>query len=276
MAIPPTGSLSFTNVETEFGPYGSSPGTSLSEYIRSSPGTYLGPSPFTGNIAAALPLSLSNFYGTANNNTGTPTFNNTYSTSALNQTQPIQPGTKVAIIEAWGAGGGGSGGTPGVPTPPCSPPGTCQTGCSGQPGVGGAYARRVLNLSTPYSTNWGKTVIYSVGAAGSGGSKGGGCGSAGANSNVVSGTLTLPASLQSGGGSGGVCAAIPLPAAVATGGCVNTNNPNPTAISGYSTPTLPAGAFGAGGCGGVAGLKLGLCGGPGKAGSAGAIRFVWL
>jgi hypothetical protein len=269
MTIPSSPSIIYlSNVKSEFGTYGS-PATpsNLTAYLKSSPGKYLGPSPFTTGVNTTLPLKLSSFSGTANNNTGTPTFNNVYTTSGSSGNQPIQPGTRLCVIECWGPGGGGGGGAgSSIPFYP------------GGGGGSGGYVRSAINMPATNSSAWGTNLAYNVGTASSG---------SGTNANVVvaatnpyPGTFT---SMQAGGGSRGTNGVTPTPGTGGPGGGASGGTANNTpgnagavptsgaAITGsFSTPTMPAASNGAGGNGGLSGPN------PAQPGAAGAVRFTWL
>ena len=276
MTVPAAPSTIYlSNVKNEFGVYGATVASNLTAYLKATPGSYVGPSPFTSGVPTALPLKLSSFSGTANNNTGTPTFNNTY-TSGTNQSQPIQPGTKVIVAEAWGGGGGGSPGT--------------NKACGGAGGSGG-YVRTVITLvagAPGYSANWGKTLNYNTGSGGAAGTTGPFTNAGnGSNANISLGTFTGTFTTMQAGGAKGATSASgcicgqPGAAGAASGGSANNTAGKSGSGSGpgsgggaiigdYSTATMPAMSAGAGGAGGIKGIN------PGAAGGTGNVRFTWL
>jgi hypothetical protein len=103
-------------------------------------------------------------------------------------------------IEVWGAGGGGGYGTVTnifgefAYEPQENP---------GGGGGGGAYSKTVLVLTGPDA---GKTILYTVGVAGTGGSLGDAVGGAGGQSVAYAGTYALPEMIATGGfgGYGGI------------------------------------------------------------------------
>jgi hypothetical protein len=105
-----------------------------------------------------------------------------------------------ATIEVWGAGGGGGFGTVTnifgefAYEPQENP---------GGGGGGGAYCKVVLVLSPADAL---KTILYTVGAAGNGGSLGDAVGGAGEQSVAYAGTYALPEMIATGGfgGYGGI------------------------------------------------------------------------
>jgi len=184
----------------------------------------------------------------------------------------IPPGAAQVQVQAWGGGGGG-GFSRAVKC--------CQNWGGG--GGSGAYVKK--NSITIPSANWGNTISYTVGAAGTGGvfvpapstnSTSGG------NTSVSSGTFTIPTSILAPGGSRCVDGSTGTGGAggtPASGGDVNTDGnpgsngpPSGTAPGGtaITSPggTSPSGSAGAGGRGGS------LCG-SGVTGGAGQIIFTW-
>ena len=109
-----------------------------------------------------------------------------YNSPASGGTETIPSWATTVVIDCWGAGGGG-GGTTG------SGMGITRGGGGGP----GGYCRTVVTGSAIQ----GKTLTFKIGAAGVG-SSAGVAGTAGAASNVVSGTLTITTMSATGGGGG--------------------------------------------------------------------------
>jgi hypothetical protein len=150
MAIPLTGPISLTDIQTEFG--GTNP-VSLSEYYKG--GAYVLTTDYAPNVPTSGVISLSDFYGARRTTLTTVT----YSTPGDNIF--IAPATIVGnlVVTMTGAGGGGGG--------PDSQP--------GYPGYGGLT---VTNAQIPISE--GDIVnAYVGGGGGAGGSGGGGGGGGG-------------------------------------------------------------------------------------------------
>jgi hypothetical protein len=150
MALPLTGPISLTDIQTEFG--GAIP-TSLSEYYKG--GAYVLTTDYAPNVPTSGTISLSDFYGARKTTLTTVT----YTTPGDNIF--VAPATIVGnlIITMTGGGGGGGG--------PDSQP--------GYPGYGGLI---VTNAQTPVS---GGDIVnaYVGGGGGAGGSGGGGGGGGG-------------------------------------------------------------------------------------------------
>lgn len=150
MAIPLTGPISLTDIQTEFG--GTNP-TSLSEYYKG--GAYVLTTDYAPNVPTSGEISLSDFYGARKTTLTTVTF------TAVGDNFVVLPVTVVGnltVISMTGAGGGGGG--------PDSQP--------GYPGYGG---RIVTNAQIPVSG--GDVVNAFVGGGGGAGGSGGGGGGGG-------------------------------------------------------------------------------------------------
>jgi hypothetical protein len=177
-------------------------------------------------------------------------------------------------IEVWGAGGGGGYGTVTnifgefAYEPQENP---------GGGGGGGAYAKRVIVLTAPDA---GKTILYTVGAAGNGGSLGDAVGGAGTQSVAYAGTYALDEMIATGGfggyggigifgsqqGAGGTQTGGTVPPSVNGNGGAAFTQTGATGIVGDNSLTA-----GAGGNGGdpVEG------GDPGLVGTNGRVRMVF-
>jgi MSHA biogenesis protein MshQ len=174
-------------------------------------------------------------------------------------------------IEVWGAGGGGGYGTVTnifgefAYEPQENP---------GGGGGGGAYAKTVLVLTAPDA---GKTILYTVGAAGNGGSLGDAVGGAGGQSVAYAGTYALPEMICTGGFGGyggiGIYGSQQGAGGTALGG--NTTNTNGNGGAAFTQPgATPIAGVGSlvGGAGGDGGDPV-EGGDPGKAGSNGRVRL---
>jgi len=150
MALPLTGPISLTDIQTEFG--GANP-ISLSEYYKG--GAYVLTTDYAPNVPTSGVISLSDFYGARKTTLTTVT----YTSSGDNIF--IAPATIIGnlVVTMTGAGGGGGG--------PDSQP--------GYPGYGGLT---VTNAQIPVSAG---DIInaYVGGGGGAGGSGGGGGGGGG-------------------------------------------------------------------------------------------------
>jgi hypothetical protein len=175
MAIPLTGTISLTDIQTEFG--GTNP-VSLSEYYKG--GAYVLTTDYAPNVPTSGAISLSDFYGARKTTLTTVT----YTTPGDNIF--VAPATIVGnlIVTMTGAGGGGG-------------------GPDSQPGYSGYGGRIVTNAQTTVSA--GDIINAYVGSGGgAGGSGGGGTGSTSRNTpssvgpNGSAGTTNRGA----GGGSG--------------------------------------------------------------------------
>ena len=260
MTIPsPPTPVKLSQVITEFGPYGSPSGTAscaakdMGSYHRGGAYVVCG-LPGTGNIPTSNPLPLSSFAGESNTFV---TLTSTHTSGSGSETVP--PGAEHVIIDVWGGGASGYHGY-----------GTLQSGTqTGSGGGSGGLSRSIINLPKPYSSYWGRTINYSVGAGGSGVA---GC--AGGCSTVSSGTFSVPTII--GGG-----AASHFQSCGGTGGTGTYSNGNPGANN-FSGPgsqgiaiTGPdGGAYGSGGEGGCKGCSPG-CTVPATPGSPGAVKFIW-
>jgi hypothetical protein len=177
-------------------------------------------------------------------------------------------------IEVWGAGGGGGYGTVTqifgefLYEPQENP---------GGGGGGGAYAKTVLVLTAPDA---GKTILYTVGAAGRGGTVGDAVGGAGGQSVAYAGTYALPEMICTGGFGGyggiGIFGSQQGAGGTQTGGTVppsvNGNGGAPFTQTG-ATPIAGVGSL-VGGAGGDGGDPV-EGGDPGKAGVNGRVRMVF-
>ena len=187
-------------------------------------------------------------------------------------TDGINPATGVTI-EVWGAGGGGGFGTVTnifgefAYEPQENP---------GGGGGGGAYAKTVLAL-TGADTN--KTILYTVGAAGTGGSLGDAVGGAGGQSVAYAGTYALPEMVCTGGFGGyggiGIYGSQQGAGGVASGGNTTNTNGNGGAVFTQAGAAAVAGVNGlTGGAGGVGGDPV-EGGAPGESGANGRVRVVF-
>ena len=177
-------------------------------------------------------------------------------------------------IEVWGAGGGGGYGTVTdifggefLYEPQDNP---------GGGGGGGAYVKTVLALTAP---DYGKTILYTVGAAGTGGTVGDAVGGAGGQSVAYAGTYALPEMLATGGfgGYGGIGIYGSQQGAGGTASGGNTSNDNGNGGAPFTqagaAPRAGVGGLTAGG-GGEGGDPF-PGGRPGNAGFNGRVRFVF-
>jgi hypothetical protein len=164
-------------------------------------------------------------------------------------------------IEVWGAGGGGGYGTVTnifgefAYEPQENP---------GGGGGGGAYVKTVLALTAP---DYGKTILYTVGAAGNGGSFGDAVGGAGGQSVAYAGTYALPEMIATGGfgGYGGIGIYGSQQGAGGTASGGNTSNDNGNG----GAPFTQTGAAPRSGVGGLTGGGGGDGGDPVEGGAAG-------
>jgi hypothetical protein len=151
MALPLTGPISLTDIQTEFG--GTNP-VSLSEYYKG--GTYVLSTDYAPNVPTSGTIKLSDFYGARKTTLTTVTY------TATGDNIFIAPATiagNLTIVSMTGGGGGGGG--PDV-----------------QPGFSGYGGLIVTNAQIPVSA--GDIVnAYVGGGGGAGGSGGGGGGGGG-------------------------------------------------------------------------------------------------
>jgi hypothetical protein len=149
MAIPLTGPISLTDIQTEFG--GTNP-VSLSEYYKG--GTYVLATDYAPNVPSSGTISLSDFYGARKTTLTTETFTNPGDNFI------VIPATVVGNLFVTMTGGGGGGGGP-----------------DSQPGYPGYGGLIVTNAQTPVSA--GDIVNAYVGGGGGAGGSGGGGGGGG-------------------------------------------------------------------------------------------------
>jgi hypothetical protein len=149
MAIPLTGPISLTDIQTEFG--GTNP-VSLSEYYKG--GTYVLATDYAPNVPSSGTISLSDFYGARKTTLTTETFTNPGDNFI------VIPATVVGNLFVTMTGGGGGGGGP-----------------DSQPGYPGYGGLIVTNSQTPVSA--GDIVNAYVGPGGGAGGSGGGGGGGG-------------------------------------------------------------------------------------------------
>jgi len=149
MAIPLTGAISLTDIQTEFG--GTNP-ISLSEYYKG--GAYVLTTDYAPNVPTSGAISLSDFYGARKTTLTTVT----YATPGDNIF--VAPSTIVGNLIVTITGGGGGGGGP-----------------DSQPGYSGYGGLIVTNSQTPVSA--GDVVNAYVGPGGGAGGSGGGGGGGG-------------------------------------------------------------------------------------------------
>lgn len=178
----------------------------------------------------------------------------------------IPSGVTGLVVEVWGGGGGGGYGTRSDPDlEPIEFP--------GGGGGGGAYAKKTLVLT---GADTGKTILYTVGAAGTGGTFGDSVGGAGGQSVAYAGTYALGEMICTGGqgGQSGYAGGDQGAGGTATGGDTNTAGNGGAAyfLGGAAgivgDDSLTAGAGGDGG--------LPVSGGrDGDPGTKGRVRFVF-
>jgi hypothetical protein len=149
MAIPLTGSISLTDIQTEFG--GTNP-VSLSEYYKG--GAYVLTTDYAPNVPTSGAISLSDFYGARKTTLTTVTY------TSPGDNIFIVPATIVGNLIVTMTGGGGGGGGP-----------------DSQPGYSGYGGLTVTNSQTPVSA--GDIVNAYVGGGGGAGGCGGGGGGGG-------------------------------------------------------------------------------------------------
>ena len=158
------------------------------------------------------------------------------------------PASAIGVtIECWGAGGGGGYGDIGFIAP--GEPEVFPGGGGG----GGGYSKTILVLTGPDS---GKTINYTVGAGGPGGTAFSPNGNLGTFSNVFSGTFTIT-TMTSNAGNGGDSGAY---ASQGAGGTASGGNTTNTTGNG-GAPFTQAGAAG------VAGVSSLTAGGGGNGGT---------
>jgi hypothetical protein len=141
-----------------------------------------------------------------------------YDFSEGSGTVAIPTGATGVTIEVWGGGGGGGYGTR-------SPADLEPIEFPGGGGGGGAYAKTILVLS---GGDAGKTMAWSVGAAGTGGTFGDPTGGAGTLSTASAGTYALAEIICTGGqgGQSGFAGGDQGAGGVASGGNTTSTNGN--------------------------------------------------
>jgi hypothetical protein len=150
MAIPLTGTISLTDIQTEFG--GTNP-ASLSEYYKG--GAYVLSTDYAPNVPTSGKISLSDFYGARKTTVTTLTF------TSVGDNFFALPATVVGNLSVTITGGGGGGG-----------------GSDSQSGAPGYSGLTVTGSSFPVSA--GEIVnCFFGGGGGAGGSGGGGGGGVG-------------------------------------------------------------------------------------------------
>ena len=149
MALPLTGPISLTDIQTEFG--GSNP-LSLSDYYKG--GSYVLDTDYAPNVPTSGAISLSDFYGARRTTITTITY------STLGDNIFVAPPSIVGNLVVTMTGGGGGGGGP-----------------DSQPGYSGYGGLTVTNAQIPVSA--GDIVNAYVGGGGGAGGNGGGGGGGG-------------------------------------------------------------------------------------------------
>ena len=149
MAIPLTGTISLTDIQTEFG--GTNP-ISLSEYYKG--GSYVLTTDYAPNVPTSGKISLSDFYGARRTTVTTLTF------TSVGDNFFTLPATVVGNLVVTMTGGGGGGGGP-----------------DSQPGLSGSGGLIGTNAQIPVSA--GDIVNAYVGPGGGAGGSGGGGGGGG-------------------------------------------------------------------------------------------------
>lgn len=252
MALPTSGPLTLTDIQTEFG--GANP-IGLNEYYAG--GTYVpaGTTGTYGAVPSSGEISIRNFYGTSNIPPFVPV-TRTY-TSGTGATETVPTGATLVVITV--DGGGGAGGY--------------NATTQGGGGGGGSQAIKTIAVAG------GDTFTYTVGASVTGRTTQG-SGSNG-NASTVSGTVSGGSvSINAGAGLGGSFIAGNL-GGTATGGDTNTDgNPGDDGVDGGQGGSSASGAPGGfpaeagtspGGGGGGSGLDVGEL--RSGAGARGQISF---
>lgn len=255
MTIPsPPSPFSFGQIRTEFGPNDSPLSSNFSNYRKYPGGTRVGATPLTVPIPSSLPLSMKTFAGTQS---GYPKTTNNFTSGSGSVTIPS--GVRTIAVDVWGGGGGGNQGR----TIMCF-------SCPGAGGSGGGLARSSFAILGP---SWGKTISYSVGAAGAGNPGAGppapAIGQPGTPSTAQSGTYTIPA-MTGGGGNAGASGG----GGTASGGTTSNttgNSGGPTGC-GVGATGLSGTDSNTGGAGGTAGAAQGDVG---QSGQSGRVLFTW-
>lgn len=184
----------------------------------------------------------------------------------------IPSGYTSLTIEVWGGGGGGGFGTVTYAGYPEFEPQDAPGGGGG----GGAYSKTIVAIG---GGDTGKTISYSVGAAGAGGVLGNPVGYAGGTSSVFSGTFTVAIMTCTGGNGGygglGVNSGRQGAGGIATGGVTTNTNGNGGALYDQSGAAAIVGVNSVTGGAGGNGGDPEVGGSNGVAGSSGRIRFVF-
>lgn len=149
MALPISGALSLTDIQTEFG--GTNP-ISLTEYYKG--GAFVLTTDFAPNVPISGTISISDFYGARKTTQTTLTFN------TAGDNIFVVPATVVGNLLVTMTGGGGGGGGP-----------------DSQPGLAGYGGLTVTNAQVPVAA--GDVVNAFVGGGGGAGGSGGGGGGGG-------------------------------------------------------------------------------------------------
>ena len=149
MTLPSNGTLTFTQIATEFKlPTGTPTPYSLSQYYRG--GDRVPNSSFTSGIPTSSTIKYSDFYGTENRGTGTISYG--YTSSAY-YTFIVPTNVTTLTVSMWGSGGGSGGG---------------DSATTGAAGGGGGFITAVIPV------NPGNTLKIYVGQGGGSGGGGGG------------------------------------------------------------------------------------------------------
>ena len=182
MAVKSSGSLAFSEIQTEF--TGSNP-ISLSEYYANGAYVPAGTTGINGAVPSSGPISVSKFYGTVK---FTPV-TNTFTSGSGNVTVPS--GAQSVTITVVGAGGSGGGSYTDMNSDYYS---------SGGGGGGAGYSRKTIAVA--YG-DWNGTIAYSVGSYETYSSTSSGTLAAGAISITATGGSAGTSGTQYQAGSGG-------------------------------------------------------------------------
>ena len=209
MALPSSGPISLSMIQTEFG--GANP-ISLSEYYKNGP--YVLATDYAPNVPTSGPISLSNFYGAQKNSLQTIEFT-TVGTTAYTIPSTLTGAITYLIVGGGGGGsnaqpgadeGGGGGGAGGVINRPGSfVPGetiTVTVGNGGGLEANGSDTTLTCSLGTITALGGGG----GKGSTGANGGSGGGAGGAGGFHNGGAGLQPTLGGLDNGlGNNGGAC-----------------------------------------------------------------------
>lgn len=251
MALPSSGPLSLSDIQTEFG--GSNP-ISLSEYYAGGAYVSAGTSGTYGAVPSSGAIGIRNFYGTS----ATPPFTpvtNTYTSGSGNETVPT--GATQLVLTVVGAGGSGGGSYTDFGSDIYN---------SGGGGGGAGYSTITRSVA---SGDWSTTIAYSVGTSGG-------------VSSTTTGSLSAGAvSLTGGGGGNGTSANSGSGGAGGAGGSASGGSTNTSGSAGgngslSSSSGNPGGAGGASG-GTAYGYGADGAAAPGSPGSVGGgvVIFAW-